>query len=184
VVPDQLPRLERWRRADGQWFVRERGIHKRPPLVHDDEPWPEEGQPFAIDRPIYPDAPPVVRLSPEEPDEQVEAPIPPPRIPAVEVSVSSLPASVPGTVRSLHALAARNGWKVRLTRACGPRIGAQGRVSELESHTLVLRCAKGARGVALCWRYSPSTGKWATDGAFVGPWGACGHTEAKKELSR
>lgn len=88
---------------------------------------------------------------------------PAPKQPAVEVDVHH--PVVPRGVKSAHKKAVAAGWSTRLTRACGPRLAANGAVGQDESHTLALRCSKSGQRVVLTWRFTNEA--WSFDTAFV-----------------
>ena len=97
--------------------------------------------------------------------------LPLPSVPAEPFDVAA--PWVPSSLKSIARKAAAAGWKVRATRAVGPRIGAAGQVpsgdEQVPSIALALQSPGGRRIVAI-WVYRG--GKWTGDGHQDGRTGA------------
>lgn len=177
-------RTRRWTRADGQEMVEQRWIERPPPGI-DKADWPDVGVEKVINRPIYPEHDAELRarraaqgVSDAKSVKAARKVVPDPIIPAVEIAASR----VPKKVRSLHTLAVRNGWSVRLTWACGPKLDQYGNVAVPDLHTLALRCSKPGRRVVICWDWHAERAEWQPKDCYSSPRTPASITECKEAL--
>jgi hypothetical protein len=77
-----------------------------------------------------------------------------PELPATEVDPAD--PVVPSAPRSMHRLAAENGWWARLTKAIGWDYRDEGR----KVWSVALAMARGEERIVAIWRYNTKQGKW------------------------
>ncbi len=108
--------------------------------------------------------------------------IPPPSL--VATVCTGEESFVPDKVKAWQRLAARNGWRARVTRAVGPRIGAGGQILEADCRTLAvaLQGPAGDRVVAL-YRWNPKKADWDLEDVQDGRTGELvGAKEAQRRI--
>lgn len=89
---------------------------------------------------------------------------------------------VPRGVRTVGKLLDAHGWRWRLTRAVGPRIGAGGKVAEPDCASLDIAGVSpdGQRRILWAWRYEPAKGTWKFEDALTDGEGRVTSTRASQ----